>query len=74
MSRMKKVCRGVGTRHHHEEWMDISMFSTFSEMFWGILCKVPGRTTDLFRNTINGFWLASGDALKFGRIPDSGGS
>jgi len=30
---MKNVCRGVGGRHHHEEWMDISMFSTFSKIF-----------------------------------------
>jgi hypothetical protein len=29
MSGMENVCRGVGRRHHHEEWLDISMFSTF---------------------------------------------
>ncbi len=30
--------------------------------------------TDLLRNTVNGFWLASGGALRFGRIPESRGS
>jgi len=40
MAGMKKECRVEGRKRHHEEWMDISMFSMFSKIIEGILLKV----------------------------------
>jgi len=47
---LNRRARAMGEECHHEECIDINMFSIFSKFFWWDLFKVLGGMTDLFRN------------------------